>query len=60
MLPYAFTALTMRAVGVAAYDMMNFIIEDFRKREKAEEESPPRYIEPDYQGCIELSTAASI
>merc|ERR1711990_732313 len=29
MLPYAFSALTMTAVGDAAEEMMNFIIEDF-------------------------------
>jgi inorganic pyrophosphatase len=29
MLPYAFSAMTMKAVGDAAIEMMNFIIEDF-------------------------------
>lgn len=33
MLPYAFSALTMKAVGDAALQMMDFIIEDFRKVE---------------------------
>jgi len=33
MLPYAFSALTMKAVGDAALEMMNFIIDDFRKME---------------------------
>jgi len=27
--PYFFTALTMKAVGDAAYDMMEFIINDY-------------------------------
>jgi len=31
MLPYAFSALTMTAVGEAAMEMMNFIKEDFDK-----------------------------
>jgi len=35
MLPYAFSALTMKAVGDAAFDMMNFIIADYEKGEKA-------------------------
>jgi Na+/H+-translocating membrane pyrophosphatase len=29
MLPYAFSAMTMKAVGDAAEEMMNFIINDF-------------------------------
>jgi len=33
MLPYAFSALTMQAVGDAANDMMNFIIADYKARE---------------------------
>jgi Na+/H+-translocating membrane pyrophosphatase len=31
MLPYAFSAMTMKAVGDAAMDMMNFIIMDYNK-----------------------------
>jgi inorganic pyrophosphatase len=31
MLPYAFSAMTMKAVGDAAFEMMGFIIEDFNK-----------------------------
>ena len=31
--PYFFTALTMKAVGDAAYDMMDFIINDFKNDE---------------------------
>jgi inorganic pyrophosphatase len=70
MLPYAFSALTMQAVGDAANDMMNFIIEDYNAREehqKAEAEkkaADPSYIvtklEPDYEGCIKISTEASL
>jgi inorganic pyrophosphatase len=58
MLPYWFTAMTMKAVGDAAYDMMDFIIKDYNegleKRKKGEK------YEPDYEGCIKISTQASL
>lgn len=70
MLPYAFSAMTMQAVGDAANDMMQFIIQDYQAREdhvaaqaalKAEN---PDYVEvkrePDYDGCIRISTEASL
>lgn len=70
MLPYAFSALTMQAVGDAANDMMTFIIDDYTKREahekenKAKEAQDPEHkwkkIEPDYDGCIRISTEASL
>merc|ERR1712106_952924 len=70
MLPYAFSALTMQAVGEAAADMMAFIIKDYRDREEHDAEqaklkaSNPEHqvtkIEPDYQGCIRISTEASL
>jgi len=31
MLPYAFSAMTMKAVGDAAIEMMEYIKEDFKK-----------------------------
>merc|ERR1719247_3476206 len=33
MLPYAFSAMTMKAVGDAAIEMMYFILKDFKKRQ---------------------------
>jgi len=55
MIPYWFSALTMKAVGVAAQDMIaeiqrQFLDEDIRNGNK----------EPDYQTCIEISTNASL
>jgi len=58
MLPYAFSALTMTAVGDAAFAMMQFIIQDYAKGEKARAEGT-KYT-PDYQGCITISTNASL
>jgi inorganic pyrophosphatase len=70
MLPYAFSALTMQAVGDAASDMMQFIISDYKAREAhtAEqaalvEANPDHQVvkrEPDYDGCIRISTEASL
>ena len=70
MLPYAFSAMTMQAVGDAANDMMNYIIQDYKAREEhvaaqaALKAQNPDYVEtkrePDYDGCIRISTEASL
>merc|ERR1712194_379419 len=52
MLPYAFSALTMTAVGDAAYAMMDFIIKDY-ERGQEEIRKGGKY-RPDYQGCITI------
>jgi inorganic pyrophosphatase len=54
MLPYAFSALTMEAVGDAAEQMLDFIQKDFEKTK-----ADPNHV-PDYQGCIRISTEASL
>merc|ERR1719310_2017744 len=61
MLPYAFSSMTMVAVGDAAEDMMNFIIEDMKRVNinKAAEKTG-KDIEPNYQECIQISTNASL
>ena len=58
MLPYAFSAMTMKAVGDAAQEMMDFIIEDFNKGEAAKAQGGE--YQPDYDGCIRISTDASL
>merc|ERR1711990_571249 len=58
MLPYFFTALTMKAVGDAAYDMMDFIIADYNAG--MEEKRKGNKYEPNYEGCIKISTQASL
>jgi len=58
MLPYAFSALTMKAVGSAAQDMIKFIVDDYKKGEVAVK-AGDKY-EPDYDGCIRISTEASL
>jgi len=58
MLPYFFTALTMKAVGDAAYDMMDFIEKDYKDGQQTIADGG-LYI-PDYEGCIKISTEASL
>jgi inorganic pyrophosphatase len=58
MLPYAFSAMTMKAVGEAAQDMIDFIIQDWDKMEEAKKKGE-KYT-PDYDGCISISTEASL
>lgn len=55
MLPYAFSALTMSAVGLAANDMISEIRRQFQNPDIRD-----MRIEPDYAKCIEISTNASL
>jgi inorganic pyrophosphatase len=55
MIPYAFSALTMAAVGNAAKDMISEI-----KRQYQDERIQRHEIEPDYDMCIAISTNASL
>jgi len=59
MLPYAFSAMTMKAVGDAAELMMAFIIKDFEAGKENEAKTGEKY-QPDYDGCISISTQASL
>lgn len=58
MLPYAFSALTMTAVGDAAQAMMAFIIEDYENGQKLIANG--QKYRPGYKGCIEIATEASL
>jgi Na+/H+-translocating membrane pyrophosphatase len=58
MLPYAFSAMTMKAVGDAANKMMAFIIMDFEAGQETIKKGG--IYEPDYDGCIKISTDASL
>jgi len=58
MLPYAFSALTMKAVGDAAFDMMKFIVKDYEEGQRVEKQGGE--YKPDYDGCIKISTEASL
>eukprot|EP00747_Dinoflagellata_sp_TGD_P160751 gnl/TRDRNA2_/TRDRNA2_178015_c0_seq13.p1 gnl/TRDRNA2_/TRDRNA2_178015_c0~~gnl/TRDRNA2_/TRDRNA2_178015_c0_seq13.p1 ORF type:complete len:507 (-),score=110.78 gnl/TRDRNA2_/TRDRNA2_178015_c0_seq13:336-1760(-) len=54
MLPYWFSAMTMRSVGDAATDM----VEECRRQFKAI--TGPEQAAPDYERCIRISTEASL
>lgn len=58
MLPYAFSALCMKAVGDAANKMMAFIIQDYNAGQ--EQIKMGNKYNPDYDGCIKISTDASL
>lgn len=55
MLPYAFSAMTMKSVGKAAQEMVEEVRSQFKDPKIRSGE-----VEPDYQKCIAVSTKASI
>jgi len=56
MLPYWFSAMTMKAVGLAAQDMVKEVREQFRTRPKILQGTEA----PNYERCIQISTDASL
>jgi len=58
MLPYWFSAMTMKAVGDAAQDMLQEIKDQFKRMETAEKGT--KDAEPDFERCISISTNASL
>jgi H(+)-translocating pyrophosphatase len=56
MLPYAFSAMTMRAVGEAALQM----VQEVRRQLKANPKILQRLEKPDYRQCVSISTKASL
>ena len=56
MIPYAFSALTMKSVGLAAHGMIDEVRSQIRER--------PGIIDgterPNYRACIEISTQSSL
>jgi len=58
MLPYAFSAMTMKAVGDAAQQMMEYIKDDYKAGQ--EKIAAGGKYDPDYDGCIKISTESSL
>jgi len=56
MLPYWFSAMTMKSVGEAAYAMVNEVRDQFAKHP----EIMDRVIKPDYARCVSIATAAAL
>lgn len=55
MLPYWFSAMTMKSVGIAAMDMVEEIRRQFRDPDVSEGR-----VEPDYQSCVAIATEAAL
>jgi len=55
MLPYWFSAMTMKSVGLAAMDMVNEIRRQFQDPRVADGSK-----EPDYQACVAIATQAAL
>eukprot|EP00640_Fibrocapsa_japonica_P000845 CAMPEP_0113952886 /NCGR_PEP_ID=MMETSP1339-20121228/90672_1 /TAXON_ID=94617 /ORGANISM="Fibrocapsa japonica" /LENGTH=739 /DNA_ID=CAMNT_0000961559 /DNA_START=70 /DNA_END=2289 /DNA_ORIENTATION=+ /assembly_acc=CAM_ASM_000762 len=58
MLPYWFSAMTMKSVGTAAMEMVREVERQFR--EKPELLNPKSGVKPDYDTCVQISTRASL
>lgn len=56
MLPFLFSALTMKSVGKAAFQM----IEEVRRQFKANSKIMEGTKKPDYAKCVDISTAAAL
>lgn len=56
MIPFLFAALTMEAVGAAAYEMIEEVRRQFREITGLLEGKA----KPDYRSCVDISTAAAI
>lgn len=59
MIPYLFSALTMKAVGIAADKMMREIKKVFAANLKAPKQLKDDFI-PNYENCIQIATDASL
>jgi inorganic pyrophosphatase len=55
MLPYAFSAMTMKSVGYAAQEMVKEVRRQFQN-----EKIIQGLVDPDYERCIKVSTRASL
>lgn len=55
MLPYAFSAMTMKSVGTAAREMVVEVRRQFKNPQVKSGQ-----IDPDYESCIKVSTKASL
>ena len=58
MLPYWFSAMTMRSVGLAAMEMVNEVERQFKENPALLDEGTSE--RPDYDACIQVSTKASL
>jgi K(+)-stimulated pyrophosphate-energized sodium pump len=55
-IPYLFSALSMNAIGDAAFAMINEVRRQFREKPGILDET----VEPDYRRCVEISTSSAL
>ncbi len=58
MIPFAFAAMTMKSVGVAAMEMVTEVQRQFDEKPQLLDANPTE--RPDYDACIAISTKASL
>jgi len=58
MIPFAFAAMTMKSVGLAAMEMVNEVQRQFDEKPHLLDANPTE--RPDYDACIAISTNASL
>merc|ERR1712025_1071515 len=58
MIPFAFAALTMKSVGLAAMEMVMEVQRQFDEKPHLLDANPSE--RPDYDACIAISTKASL
>jgi len=58
MIPFAFAAMTMKSVGIAAMQMVKEVQRQFDEKPHLLDENPTE--RPDYDACIKISTEASL
>merc|ERR1712127_543189 len=58
MIPFAFAAMTMKSVGIAAMEMVMEVQRQFDEKPHLLDENPSE--RPDYDACIAISTQASL
>ena len=60
MIPYWFSAMTMKSVGVAAFDMVKEVERQLDISTESGRKIRANELEPDYAACIDISTKASL
>ncbi len=57
---FFFSALTIRAVGTAAGQMIEEVRDQFRRHPKIMAENPADRVDPDYARCVDISTRGAL
>jgi len=60
MLPYAFSAMTMKSVGMAANEMVLEVRKQLRENPDILNPDESKRVKPDFERCVAISTKASL